>query len=640
MTRSKKKREIKKLDDLGGTSSGFISLLKNEQSIQKDRIESESKLSKYRAQSSAYPPPFPTSIKIPENEFLRRRTPFERAFDLALETSYEGFVCDLPNEDNQQFPHTELRKAFMDMDATGYFRTDVTQPFGLGTKCAKTYVTRCLLGDPGTTYKYLGLRMFAHPWNAENQSIKVLAQLNDLLTQRSSSHLRDLNSKRKTRGIFNDRQKSAGFDVTLINKMTASPELKKEPVFGNETCSVSWHADSSLEHYSTIAVYHTLFDPHRGKDELCNINSTERAGDSTGQWSVALRVAPNAEGPNSGRSDPSSMVESSAPPIAVSLPSGSAYYLLDDFNHHHQHAVLAPTSCNVANNIVRFSSTHRKLRNGHTVQHILQQCASTVSNFHRKGLKVWKSEQLLLTELECEWIRQFYIQGQGHKDLLWHWWETPINQLLKYWSQLESRTFQVLQMLKYAAEARCHAKLSYTQNKMERKLVNKRQKALVAMENILFRNGDIDVSKIYDEIAVLIDDRAAKREQWRAREEDPVFDRMPQSCRPLTLPLKYGTSQISSVDNLGVSPLEGSPVYLRKLVDHLKSWNAAFISKDSSKLPREDFSQASNCPQDGYDTKQDGQNSMMVSNSQKKRGRVELGDGLGKSTQKRRKKRF
>ncbi|CAN0444241.1 unnamed protein product, partial [Hapterophycus canaliculatus] len=33
-----------------------------------------------------------------------------------------------------------------------------------------------------------------------------------------------------------------------------------------------------------------------------------------------------------------------APAVAVALPSRSAYFLLDDFNHHHQHAVLAGQS--------------------------------------------------------------------------------------------------------------------------------------------------------------------------------------------------------------------------------------------------------------------------------------------------------
>lgn len=54
--------------------------------------------------------------------------------------------------------HENARKAFDALENGGVFRADVTQPFGLGTKCAATYVTRTLVGEPGSTYKYLGLR--------------------------------------------------------------------------------------------------------------------------------------------------------------------------------------------------------------------------------------------------------------------------------------------------------------------------------------------------------------------------------------------------------------------------------------------------------------------------------------------------
>ena len=46
----------------------------------------------------------------------------------------------------------------------GVFQYDVTQPMGPSTPLAVTKVTRTCIGDPGITYKYLGLRMFAHPW--------------------------------------------------------------------------------------------------------------------------------------------------------------------------------------------------------------------------------------------------------------------------------------------------------------------------------------------------------------------------------------------------------------------------------------------------------------------------------------------
>ena len=50
---------------------------------------------------------------------------------------------------------------------------------------------------------------------------------------------------------------STRFRLTLINRMEPTalkPDLKEEPEFGMGKVSVSWHADSSLEHESTIAV--------------------------------------------------------------------------------------------------------------------------------------------------------------------------------------------------------------------------------------------------------------------------------------------------------------------------------------------------------------------------------------------------
>ena len=44
-----------------------------------------------------------------------------------------------------------------------------------GTRLAKTRVTRCLIGKPGITYFYLGVRMFAHPWSGPSASAACTA---------------------------------------------------------------------------------------------------------------------------------------------------------------------------------------------------------------------------------------------------------------------------------------------------------------------------------------------------------------------------------------------------------------------------------------------------------------------------------
>jgi alpha-ketoglutarate-dependent dioxygenase FTO len=139
-------------------------------------------------------------------------------------------------------------------------------------------------------------------------------------------------------------------------------------MFGLDDCSVSWHADSSLEHFSSIAVYHTVLES----------SDSSRGGSS---WRVAMRLRYDSEGPNSagkffskstpsqGAADENSHPEmTETPAIAVALPNKSCYYMLDDFNHHHQHAVLAGDQH-------RFASTHRVSRvDGHSFQSIKNRC--------------------------------------------------------------------------------------------------------------------------------------------------------------------------------------------------------------------------------------------------------------------------
>ena len=484
---------------------------------------------------SLLPIPFPykqldeKKIVYPGDDdiFLRNTYPYKQAFEIALDTSYLGFAYDKSKNDSNAafFQHAKIEQALNIMYQNDYFLTDVTQPFGLGTPCAKTYVTRCLLGEPGTTYKYLGLRMFSHPWNVPNkqnekahdsskrilnESLHTMKDLNSTLILRTKAHLRTLDTKRKR--IYNSEQHlnetnkignldehndfdkdgnsllstirgRATFDVTLINRMVDSNDLKMEPMSSSGSkstnsssehrnkkisstnttindgdnnlarTSVSWHADSCLEHYSSIGVYHTII-PVTNNTNHSNGQGKPKQKGTKRQWSIALRVSHHAEGPTTNMSLSSNDKESLGnknsntsppPPIAISLPSGSAYYLLEDFNHHHQHAVLAENvhvkkednekNENSSNNIVtkyfqkqndiqsnpgiRYSSTHRLLRQGHNVFYILERCKNVCSNFHKKGIKVWKTEQLLLADIEFEWLRQFFIQGRKHKNLLW-----------------------------------------------------------------------------------------------------------------------------------------------------------------------------------------------------------------------------
>jgi alpha-ketoglutarate-dependent dioxygenase FTO len=85
--------------------------------------------------------------------------PGMRHFDECLSQCYRGFV-------HQPAALAELEPrmiaALESLKAQHYFHYDVV--FGGGIRLGRTFVRRILVGVPGITYKYLGLRIFAHPY--------------------------------------------------------------------------------------------------------------------------------------------------------------------------------------------------------------------------------------------------------------------------------------------------------------------------------------------------------------------------------------------------------------------------------------------------------------------------------------------
>ena len=236
--------------------------------------------------------------------------------------------------------------------------------------------------------------MFSIPWNCNalgsSQSTQDIGRLNDIMSRTTRELLVKLG--RKQTG-------SCDYNLTLINRCLPKGEsnLKLEPCFNQDEVAVSWHADSCLEHFSSIGVYHFVDESEE------DIKRRE--------WRIGLRVYRDAEGPNAKkikhfRSKDQEQLDSRIPPVAINLPTKYSYFLLDDFNHHHQHAVLAGDG-------LRYSSTHRVCRHeGHSFESIRLKCQS----FMRKSLKnlinSLSSFQHTLDEVEFEWIRQYYVQGK------------------------------------------------------------------------------------------------------------------------------------------------------------------------------------------------------------------------------------
>ncbi|CAM9518140.1 unnamed protein product, partial [Ectocarpus fasciculatus] len=421
-------------------------------------------------------------------------TPDSPLFDDVLQRCYRGFVVEDESKYSSDF-HERFTGSLRALESnTPFLKYDITQPGGLGTKIARTYVSRCVVGVPGITYKYLGLRIFAYPWTegevGATPETVAIGRLNDEMIRRSSQLLEG------QRSVDRPYTGSCQYNLTLINRCfpDGTIDLKKEPMFEKNNCTVSWHADSSLEHFSTIGVYHVALDgdaPADGSGE---------------QWRVSLRVRHDSEGPNK---HPEIYM---TPPVAVPLPRKCCYYMLDDLNHHHQHSVLVGGTH-------RFASTHRVCRQeGHTYASIQSRCKSVLQVETLKAcvelsgtgcdVKQIRAEQSLLNEVEFEWIRQYYVQGRTHLEAN-VWWREPMQQLLQYWSRLEEQTLSTIQVLQEAA----FSILSTADNTAE----------LVEEE-------------CYDVLLEYIKSRNEKRIGWVKRCKEKMYSKAPVGERPVPPP--------------------------------------------------------------------------------------------------------
>ncbi len=517
------------------------------------------------------PPPCPKHL-LPKDR-TRFMVPTDENFKEVIDVCYRGFVTQPPSSFSDRF-HDNFRKAMEGLETEGCYQFDLTQPLGLGTKVAKTFVSRCLVGEPGCTYKYLGLRMFSFPWQGQfaSENMVAIGKLNQDLIKHTRKLLRE--SGREQYG-------SCDYNLTLINRCFPDGDvvqLKDEPLFKREKCTVSWHADSTLQHYSTIAVYHctkeetgtkgsasithdedkserqskkgrreTVQKPQTSSEKAQSDHDGEAGVDSS--WRIALRQAPNTEGPAAGKGSREVDPATAPPAVAIPLPNRHAYFLLDDFNHNNQHSVLA-------GNTDRYASTHRVCRvEGHTFASIKQRVQSAMQG-GRGGAtaKQIRMELLLQAELEFEWIRQFYIQGATHRDM--HvWWHKPMEELFGLWGELEERIRRNLAVLRDAGgrlqqEQAKLARVSSAGDKEDasevhkntRKDLRKRAERVMRVE-----------PQSFDEMSDGLFARRTKRDGWTEREQDPAMKSVPRSAQPL--PVKFpivqqGADEPSSLDVL------------------------------------------------------------------------------------------
>ena len=167
---------------------------------------------------NAHPMPYystaQTAVRHPD--FL---TPDSPLFGDVLRRCYRGFIIEDEFKYSSDF-HERFTGSLKALESnTPFLKYDITQPGGLGTKIARTYVSRCVVGAPGITYKYLGLRIFAYPWTAGEvgatpETIEI-GRLNEEMVRRSSQLLC------AHRSADHPYTGSCQYNLTLINRFVS-----------------------------------------------------------------------------------------------------------------------------------------------------------------------------------------------------------------------------------------------------------------------------------------------------------------------------------------------------------------------------------------------------------------------------------
>ena len=231
----------------------------------KRRLAQENEVKKPNQQhKSSLPRGIPENWNVPNGRMMAKG---DENFTEVLERSYTGFRIDQPEVFDRDF-HENMQKSLRMLT----YDFDIVQPLGLNTPLAQTMVKRVLVGAEGMTYKYLGIRMFSIPFEKE------MERCNSILSKRT----REL---AKSEG---DEE----YNLVLINQclpQSKKVKLKFEPTFKDQKVpqSISWHADSMLKHFSSIACYHWQPEIEVGNEP----------------WQIGLRVEPHSEGPTKNQRD-------------------------------------------------------------------------------------------------------------------------------------------------------------------------------------------------------------------------------------------------------------------------------------------------------------------------------------------------
>lgn len=127
-----------------------------------------------------------------------------------------------------------------------------------GKHSSRTFVKRTLVGDPGITYKYLGLRLFAHAWSnpsgktsRDNDGVAVVPSvMKDIGT--INKHMIEMTKSYENHGLCN-------YNLTLINYMEPTSHnkvgFKDEANYGTFNYSKFYERENTIANRTILRVF-------------------------------------------------------------------------------------------------------------------------------------------------------------------------------------------------------------------------------------------------------------------------------------------------------------------------------------------------------------------------------------------------
>eukprot|EP00388_Colpodella_angusta_P047132 GDKK01071779.1.p1 GENE.GDKK01071779.1~~GDKK01071779.1.p1 ORF type:complete len:199 (+),score=39.42 GDKK01071779.1:236-832(+) len=192
-------------------------------------------------------------------------------------------------------------------------------------------------------------------------------------------------------------------------------------------------------------------------------------------------------------------------------------------------------------------------------------------------------EQLMMNEIEFEWLRQFYIQGEKHRSL--HvWWHQPMQELLRLWRELEDRTISTLEVLKSAATFNFQSKFGHAEQGGEVPASERAERK--QWVKTLQRLECVD-SASYAAMVEGLKERHDKRAGWAAREKDGIFASLARDCAPLPCPLEERLLQQNNKPEAALSSLP-RVTSLMNMVQCVEQWHKAFEANKSRSVTNKD----------------------------------------------------